>query len=132
MSCVQRHRPETPSLTCDRRLTAQPAVLAKNVRCRTVLLPVQWTTVRPHVSILILLTQFPQPSSAPVLPVRPSLPDSVHSLSRGTEPYRRPSVQAPCRNIVSPKLRRRCSLLPKAGPEPFPAPADESHSLFRP
>src|SRR5690348_3115538 len=29
MSCVQRHRPETPCLTHDRWLTAQPAVLAK-------------------------------------------------------------------------------------------------------
>src|ERR1051326_8240413 len=115
MSCVQRYRPETPSLTCDRRLTAQPAVLAKNVRCRTVLLPVQWTTVRPHVSILILLSEFPAPSTAPGLPVTPALPDSVHSLSRGTEPYRRPSVQAPCRNFASPKLRPQCSPFRKRG-----------------
>src|SRR5579859_2443928 len=53
-------------------------------------------------------TQCPQPSSAPVLLVTPSLPDSVHSLSRGTKPYRRPSAQAPCRNFVAPKLPLQC------------------------
>jgi hypothetical protein len=40
MSRLRGRRPETPNPTFDRRLTARPVVLAKNVRNRAVILPV--------------------------------------------------------------------------------------------
>jgi hypothetical protein len=40
MSCLRGHWPEMLNPTFDRRLTARPAVLAKNVRSRAVIVPV--------------------------------------------------------------------------------------------